>query len=142
VAEWLAEPRLIVPKLGLGDREVLADAVAFEAVGTGQAFHRVQDRTRSVVFAGEHGLTSRGAFQVALGRPSRMKDQAKAQTTINAKRKAARFADVALVNREKGGNLGNLFFFISSQKVAFVIDEQGGKATFEEKSRGQSRGKP
>ena len=49
VEEGLAEAGLVVAQLGLGDGEVLPDAVAFGAVAAGQAFQSVQDGTRSLV---------------------------------------------------------------------------------------------
>lgn len=50
--ERLSEPSLVVAKLGLGDAEVLADAVAFGAIAIGEAFQSIEDGTRSLVVAG------------------------------------------------------------------------------------------
>ena len=51
VRERLAEPCLVVAKLGFGDGEVLPDAVAFGAVAIGQSFQGVQDGPRPLVVA-------------------------------------------------------------------------------------------
>ena len=50
VQEGLAEPGLVVAKLGLGDGEVLPDTFAFGAVSARQSFQGVQDGTRPLVF--------------------------------------------------------------------------------------------
>ena len=69
----------------------------------------VQDRSRPVVVAREHGLPGGGAFQVHVGRELRAKGQAEAQAAVDAERDAAQLADVAgqrlQFGRQDGGSL-------------------------------------
>jgi len=76
VQEWLAEPGLVVSKLGLRDSKVLPDALAIRAVSARQSLQGVQDGTRSLVFPRQHCLPRRTAFEIHLGREMRVKHDA------------------------------------------------------------------
>ena len=94
MGKGLAEPGLVVAELGLGDGQVLPDAVALRAVAAGQPLHGVQDGPRPVMLAGEHGLARRRSFEVDVGDELRMQDHAEAQAAIDAERHAAAVGDV------------------------------------------------
>jgi len=67
VQEGLAQARLVVAQLGLGNAEVLPDTDAFRAVAVGKAFQGIEDGTRSSVLPRQGGLASDRTFVGAYG---------------------------------------------------------------------------
>ena len=95
----------------------LAGRVAFGAVGVGQPFQGIQDRTRPLVFPRQHGLAGdRAAFEIHVGRELRMKHDAESQAAISAERHAGRLADVPWQGIQFAAeNRGDVFAWIWSR---------------------------
>src|SRR5579883_2170055 len=94
MAERLSKPCLEIAELCLGQPQVLPHAVAFVVIAPGKAFQRVQDSTRAMMLAWQQAIARDRPFQIDLGRPERVEDDAEAQAAIGAQKEMPRAADV------------------------------------------------
>ena len=93
VGERHTETRLVVAQLGLRDRQVLPDALAFRSVDAHEPLCGVEDGSRSMVFAREPGSERRCPVEIEIGRKVPMQHQSEPQAAKGAQREALRLAD-------------------------------------------------